>query len=60
MRERDGGVWRVFPAAALVLLLVLTGPAAAELYTWELEDGSTAFTDDEKAIPARRTSTRSR
>ncbi len=53
MRERDGGVWRMFPAAALGLLLVLAGPAAAELYTWQLDDGSTAFTDDEKAIPER-------
>ena len=53
MRMRNGGVWRVFPAAALGLTLALAGPAAAELYTWTLDDGSVAYTDDEKAIPAR-------
>ncbi len=53
MRMWIGGVWRVFPAAALGLCLGLADPAGAQLYTWTLDDGSTAYTDDEKAIPAR-------
>jgi len=41
-------------AGVASLLLLLAVPAlAGEIYTWRTEDGTTAFTDDAKAIPAR-------
>lgn len=54
MRMRNRGVWSWLPAATLGLSLGLgAGGAGAEIYAWRLDDGGYAFTDDEKAIPAR-------
>ena len=53
MRMRISGVWSWVPTVGAVLAVGLAGPAAAEIYSWRTEDGSYAFTDDSKAIPAR-------
>jgi hypothetical protein len=47
-------MWKIWVSALFVAPLALGASASAdEIYSWQTEDGTYAFTDDPQAIPAR-------
>jgi hypothetical protein len=47
-------MWQIWASALFVAPLALGASASAdEIYSWQTEDGTYAFTDDPQAIPAR-------